>query len=1221
MSKNNNCIRIVLKKKKYYYKLPGEAGNEYEMGSAGMYNEFLKNNADCGTGTESFFNVENDLSYKFLSIFTDEQCPLYIDGPDQDIALIEQSFEIIIFCVNKNKRHNASKKFKNNMLILNTQCKSKAKYYKSNKVEISQKFFIATLLESLAEAFLIENDKGVITKKNLVRTTETSFESSLQNLRIGVNYNAANAAKYLSSLDSSVFVIVRNFCRKSIGEGTKVEEVTARGIEMLRMKFQGCISKIKADFRRNDVDFNKLNSSKKDSHIIAFNALCRNPVITRNFLTILAASGKLCEGVIDLKSLIDIFGTTKNYVFSDIKREGNNFIAIRSTITEILEESKSSDSDSDDEGGGFFSRKPVLKKPGDESSSSDSESENESESDSESESESENESSGYDSLSDDIPGGFGIIENKHSSFKETTNPDLPPELVSSGTSRSHPIGRSRWLKSSSTKDPVTLKKTVLKSTTVTDTKLSKKVESETIIEEDSLKIVINLKNLSSLINILHSQRTVDIDNEFYERIISGSITKEKEGIKLDWWQKDFKMHVVKGESVILVGDTSGGKTFIAISSIRDLYMKISDSSSDRIVYIAPTSQLAILQFSNMLTMYPDDSRNFGIACKSITDIPPTWKVLFGTPTFVKRVLINSRVKETVSDDKFREDIQNALSQSEVINCSTLFIDEVQTLSPKYVENQEIEYKKECKNIEDILYCCRRKVDGDFIQGQVVCISATLSNDSIVNLKRKISLITKIPDIHEVKYSHNDIGLVDKSLEDTYVPIMKKPDFFYVKTTGVGFESYKVTDRVEQQVFNNENLETIIRDARDSDVFPLSIFTENELSTVQLFKNFLNYVKRKCSECTQWNSLYRRHSNEHDFSVYKTETKTETIVKKHKELLEIITLNIRELTGKILSSSTRLSENENEVINRVCDLLEISSPFVSPELYGLCYEYEQLYHWNNPFTYEVHPFYRYGGSYSGDLFSLTNSAGNKTDLCKILESQDADVSNERSIIPLILEGFKYGMSIITSSIPLGFQLEIFKFINIKSKLSGGRNPIPILFSEYVMSMGMNLSTMSIAILYRELINIGVCEFLQMVGRAGRRGNSNQAAPKIYTFNVANIGVVRTLEDLDFDIKALTSDFFEYSEIIDTLCNIMVKYDTIADEISNISSIDTIINGSTFKFMNTTSLTVRKIQLAKFQLIELYSRCRNIFPSICDSILVKVFKLLQKAEFHYINDQIN
>ena len=747
--------------------------------------------------------------------------------------------------------------------------------------------------------------------------------------------------------------------------------------------------------------------------------------------------------------------------------------------------------------------------------------------------------------------------------------------------------------------------------------------------EDGIKIDIKaikslMKLISESIDPFVSEKSKNKAKENFSKIIKGTFGNLKDSLELDWWQSLFLSKVSNKESFILVGDTSGGKTFISLMALRTLFTKYISDSSSKIIYLAPTSQLTILQFSNMLTAYPSYSHYFGICCKSIVDIPSTTKILFGTPCMIKRFLYQySFPRDTpITGDSISDEIIKSLATPFINNCRNLFIDEVQTLSPTYVQNQEIEKIMECKGIEEVIRTVSFSKNRD---SQVVALSATLSPSSIENLKNKISELTGIPSLSEIIYGHDDIGL--KNLEDksSFTPIMKKPLIIPIKVNNLSIESFKRDDEITYRLLDNEVIEMIVRDAMTRRVVPFTFYRESELTAIQAYKSYISYLEMKNLECEIWHSLASRYNNDLDSL---GNTKMNEISQKEKWLniiLEEINRIKHTITSKTIVHRGDFDKLLSNFKNSSSIDLELEIPVLSPELYGLLVEYCNIKTGQNAFVGDIHPYYRFGSRMNNSFFSLVNSAtGEDTIFKKILVAQDSDpTSNVGSIIPTIIRGIAFGVGLITSSTPLGYQLKIFEYINIKTKQSDGSFPIPIIFSNYDMSMGVNFSTMGVCILRFLLSTINASEFKQILGRPGRRGNSSDVTPVMYTYNVSNIFQLNMLEDLNFDVSSISSSFFNPNEIYDFLCKLIVKYEnnrtTISDKIETNS--ENIISGDCFKDLgNSDVLLVRKIQLANYQIRELFDTCKNMFPKISDDVLRSIFLFLQKAEFYNLNVQI-
>ena len=197
------------------------------------------------------------------------------------------------------------------------------------------------------------------------------------------------------------------------------------------------------------------------------------------------------------------------------------------------------------------------------------------------------------------------------------------------------------------------------------------------------------------------------------------------------------------------------------------------------------------------------------------------------------------------------------------------------------------------------------------------------------------------------------------------------------------------------------------------------------------------------------------------------------------------------------------------------------------------------------------------------------------------------------------------------------------MNIRSSVHNDKNPIPILFSEYAMSMGINLSTMSGCIMRQNLENIGASEYRQIIGRPGRRGNSKSVHPIIYTYNIKNVHSMIRLETLDFNLEDRTSSFFKTDELFDRLCKIRSKYlhnkDSILDR--NPSNVTNFVCNDIFKLPSVTGhdLLLRQLQLVKIQLVELFEMSKNLFPTFANDVLLDLYYYVQKSEFYYLKMQ--
>jgi len=759
-------------------------------------------------------------------------------------------------------------------------------------------------------------------------------------------------------------------------------------------------------------------------------------------------------------------------------------------------------------------------------------------------------------------------------------------------------------------------------------------------ESNRIKIDINLikdlmKFLSSAIKSNENVSDKAKSKETLNAILNGTFGETKSEFILDWWQQKYLDYTREGKSFILVGDTSGGKTKVANLATKIQINKHINNSDGFIVFLAPTSQLAVQQFANALKQYPDISHLFGLSIKSINNVPKETRVLFATPIEAERYLYpvsfrkNSKItksdRETqlvLNKDNIENEVCETLSNTTVKYCSALIIDESQVLSPTYVQEQEVEQKMECKAIESILKAVSYEKNPN---SQVILISATLSPNSIENIKEKAKELTGIKEFEEIIYTFDDIGLSDESNRATHVPIMKKQLKYPIKITNGRVEKFQHGEKITEQKLDNKAIELIARDAMSAQTVPIGFYSENELSTIETYKSFINYLDEKNYNCKIWFNLKNKYDRDRDIfgdKLNSTEKRAEWFEKISTEIMKVI----RDVNYEPVSYGD-FDDLISTFKKRSGIDLKSMYHIQSDELYGLLFEYNQIHLNLDCFMSEIHPYYRYGNSNSGgDFFSLkTSDQRNNTTLNNVLIAQDADpLENTSGIIPLLMKGIKYGIGLVTSTIPLGFQIEIFKYINVKSKVSGTSNPLQLLFCEYGMTMGVNFNLMAVCMMRRNLIEISASEYKQTKGRSGRRGVSSEIVPRTYSFNISNVYEIDELENLSFDVSKISSTFFNKCDVYKHLVNMIIKIIINSDIISHKdqSSIDEIIFGDAFKNLgDENTLFVRKIQLAKYQTKEIFDLCKNMFPTICNDKIRQLYGYLQKAEFYHLNIHIS
>lgn len=1153
---------------------------ETPMGTYRMYSKFVINFGDSSKN-ETFFSSPDGIAL-LTQMLTNVKCPLYIESETVNtgyVDTIKKTFEVIQGFTSSIS--NVGKTKQTHSVYINIMSKMMDK---SNSPSVKDTV-VSSLIQDICKS-LTTTQRSTVKDFSSFKNIQGSIES-VRNTMVNTSVIDRISKIFLSPIDPSVFDLVRGFCIQYIGEGKKVSEESGHNLDVMKNNlllvlglFRRKLSytygdgiEIKVDGQTNSNNMNDINNT--------LSALLTNPKEARLLIKIMKKMTRFYPDIEkDIVSLEAVFGGDD--FTSDMQ---NSFEFTRVANSKSKSSSVSYISGTESSPIPIYRTTSILKK-----------------------------------------------------VNVTVEPVKKPKFFSGDSSSDE--------QSSSDEEDEILQRNAKVPAKVPDKRRTVVNTINEIVNQDV--VFVPLKTMKSLLKFLSEgvNPTANQENrrkatEMIKAINEGNFGNITTNLILDWWQNLFITKTKNGESFVLVGDTSGGKTFVSLMAMRILFNQYINETKARFIYLAPTPQLAILQFANILTAYPNYSNYFGICCKSIVNIPSSARILIGTPNEVKMYLteVTYHRDTIISLDNIKNEMENAIANPFKEDCRTLIIDEIQTLSPTYVQDVEVEQVMECKAIEDVMRCVNYKRDS---KCQVIGLSATLSPESIKNIETRISEITHIPDVSNIIYTHDDIGLAVEAdkLKPGYVPIMKKPEIKAIRIDGYNIETFlhssshsshsshsssssqvpNIGETIYQQNLDVRAVEMIIRDAESRGVLPLAFFRESELGTIQMFKDHIDHMDRKNKECVIWHNLYNRYNDDINILGYDKMREIAQIDKWIKIIKECILDVISDVNADPAANISRFTPYKSLLV----EFNRGTSINYSPELYGLIVEYSALKSGVSPFNREIHPFYRFGSVVNASNFFSLDDAVKKTDtiLKKILIAQDADPSsNAGSIIPLIMRGIEYGCGILTSSIPLGIQLEIYKFINIKGKSES--TPIPILFCEYGMSMGMNTSIMSVCICRLTLSPIGASEFKQIGGRPGRRGNNNGRAPIIYTFNISNTYLIDRFETLSFDLTNYSSKFFASSEVNDYLAKIMVKYENNKNVINEKSenAIEDIISGDTFKSLGGPDvLLVRKIQVAKYQVKEIFNEVRNINPSIANLVLRSMYSYLQRAELYSLNVQI-
>ena len=573
---------------------------------------------------------------------------------------------------------------------------------------------------------------------------------------------------------------------------------------------------------------------------------------------------------------------------------------------------------------------------------------------------------------------------------------------------------------------------------------------------------------------------------------------------LDPWQSEMVEHIRSGRSVLVVGPTSGGKTFASMAAMDWLVNSTADVS---LAYVAPTFHLALQTYANLVKSF----KNVGISLVTgvINSLARNSKIWVGTPADLWSYL-------TATGETFTIGI----------------FDEIHTLSETFGEG--IEARITSHAIANLLVKCSR---------QVIALSATISDTDVTTIQEYLRSRTSIPIIETVVYRERVIPLIQYE----YLGEAGVQPF----TSTIG-ESTSVTQRVPTQILNTFHL---VKTLERSDMLPAIIFDENEAACYDHYVAFINWLEiQEYNAYRAWHQVYddvekrvlevnsKLREAEHEYhnktskasalcnaasnnkeviiEAIKTQIKTHILKPENLSLepriitterhLKIYRLIRNSLSDGIRRSNDSLSGKYNE---NGTDLPNEISALIG-DLLDEWQRYNTLQtSWNGLNTEGLStipvPCERMGPYFTIGTYSLEfetfkymrnpSSAGKSPaamklhrfmeGLCEAERISEADVD---PLLQLIDRGLQFGVGIILPTMPFVVQYELLRLLNNKK--------VSLIFSSRSMSMGVNVPLRSVVIRSTEVKAWNVCELMQMSGRCGRRRLDTQG--HVVFWNVLN-----------------------------------------------------------------------------------------------------------------------
>lgn len=533
--------------------------------------------------------------------------------------------------------------------------------------------------------------------------------------------------------------------------------------------------------------------------------------------------------------------------------------------------------------------------------------------------------------------------------------------------------------------------------------------------------------------------------------------REKSSLQLDEWQKEMIKYIQEGKSILVNGPTSGGKTFASMAAIDWL---INDNGNIKLLYCAPLDHLCIQAWANISKSF---KQKVALVCGVFSYIPDDACIWIGTP-----IEINSYLRGC--DQTFTIGI----------------FDEIHSLSTSFGNGMLNIIRSEAISV-----LLTR------IEKQIVAISATIHKEDIPILKRFISFQTKITPIHEIIYTERPIPVIHEiyNPDNEKIPVIPESTF------------------------------QLIRSMKAQNIFPALIFDESDESCYTHFSSYVDWLDMKEStECwsvvyttfepkiTSLNDemrIYEADSLKNDSSRKALLPRIRGFIKRKMEIIHDIRSTLRSLIEKYLIGDyiiqLPISERSKFPIRDVNEVSSLSYYlFQQYMLFPQSSVTEDSTDALSPLMYPCQgkaPFYCVG-EYIPEvklfktMYNKEKCSGESRKLRKrMLELCRAERIREREIKPLfnlITRGLEYGIGIILPTMPFVVQYLVLQLLSERR--------IKVVFASHSMSMGINFPIRSVVIRSNDLIDLNVCEFMQMSGRAGRRGLDTKGY--VISWNISN-----------------------------------------------------------------------------------------------------------------------
>ncbi|CAH6419349.1 DEAD/DEAH box RNA helicase [uncultured virus] len=517
--------------------------------------------------------------------------------------------------------------------------------------------------------------------------------------------------------------------------------------------------------------------------------------------------------------------------------------------------------------------------------------------------------------------------------------------------------------------------------------------------------------------------------------------------KLDDWQQDMVNRVKSGQSVLLTGPPSGGKTFASMVALDVL---VSSNNEIFVIYVAPTSHLALQVYSNTRATFPE--MHVSILTSMISHIQTEARLMIGTPVELLSYL-----------------------QSNDLHYNIGIIDEVHTI----LYDEEIG-----NNLALILSRCNK---------QILALSATVPQEEKAQLGTWISEKANV-EMTYLEYNKRSTPLFEHYYDGK--TITQNPPITY------------------KDIGTNESLLNLLVKMRSGQLLPALCFFQDDVRCYERFRSFVKYLRRtEEGEYRHWyeiNANFERPVREmqkriDQIQLDRSENRIDTDTRWEVDRFALIATIEKALNEATIDSAS--PHEKQDLLKELAILSELRN-----DEFGMtlpCSGVGPRYRFGVPidvFTWMLKD--------AGDRKGRQKIHDNKEGLADVsIQTLVARATNDRkdhqklndryrnlidaegisdldanSIMKTMGRAARYGISLILPTFPFVVQAEVLRLVSDRK--------LGLVFAGSSMASGVNYPFKTVVIHNDGKETYPDYLVKQMAGRAGRRGFDNAGGHVIY-----------------------------------------------------------------------------------------------------------------------------